>query len=105
VLTGSGMPNSSCLYFQGTAQVLSGNGSVFGDGLRCAGGSVLRLGTKINAGGTSSYPIGGDTPISVQGVNAPGNTRHYQTWYRNAAAFCTPSTFNLTNGLTTTWFP
>jgi hypothetical protein len=27
----------------------------------------------------------------------------YQLWYRNAAAFCTPSTFNLTNGLDVTW--
>ncbi len=26
-------------------------------------------------------------------------------WYRNAAAFCTPSTFNLTNGLSITWVP
>jgi hypothetical protein len=35
-------------------------------------------------------------------VTAAG-TRTYQCWYRNAAAFCTPSTFNLTNGVLITW--
>jgi hypothetical protein len=35
---------------------------------------------------------------------APG-TRYYQTWYRNAAVFCTVSTFNLTNGFQISWLP
>jgi hypothetical protein len=96
VLTGTGMPNSSALYFQGTTQI----SVTFGDGLRCAGGSVIRLGTKSNVGGTSSYPVGADPRISVRGlVPAAGATRNYQCWYRNAAAFCTASTFNLTNGI------
>lgn len=99
VLNGSGMPDSFCLFFQGTTQV----DNVFGDGKRCAGGSVVRLGTKVNAGGASHYPAAADPRVSVKGgVTAPG-TRTYQTWYRNAAAFCTPSTFNLTNGLLVTW--
>jgi hypothetical protein len=105
VLTGSGMPSSSALYFQGTAQTASGAGAVFGDGLRCAGGTVTRLGTKTNIGGTSSYPQAGNLSISVKGGNAAGNVRDYQCWYRNAAAFCTPSTFNLTNGMEITWAP
>ncbi len=99
VLQGSGMPNSSALYFQGTAQI----SSVFGDGLRCAGGAVIRLGTKNNLVGASSYPVGADQSISVRGMNVAGNVRDYQVWYRNAAAFCTVSTFNLTNGLEVTW--
>jgi len=102
-LIGSGMPNSSALYFQGTAQQNGGLGSVFGDGLRCAGGSTIRLGTKINAGGGSQYPVGGDPTVSVRGANAAGNVRTYQIWYRNAAAFCTSDTFNLSNGLSVTW--
>jgi len=103
VLTGTLMPNSSVLYFQGTTAVGGGSGSVFGDGLRCAGGSVIRLGTKTNALGTSSYPVGGDLSVSVRGSCAVGNTRIYQAWYRNAASFCTASTFNLTNALSLTW--
>jgi hypothetical protein len=83
------MPNSSALYFQGTALVL--------------GGSVIRLGTKTNASGTSTYPAAGDTAISIKGANSAGALRHYQIWYRNAAAFCTPATFNLSNGLSLTW--
>jgi hypothetical protein len=63
------------------------------------------LSTKTNVGGSSQYPGAGNQPVSVKGaVTAPG-TRSYQTWYRNAAAFCTPSTFNLTNGLSVTWLP
>ncbi|MBL8861515.1 MAG: hypothetical protein JNK02_05835 [Planctomycetes bacterium] len=105
VLVGSGMPNSSVLYFQGTAPVNGGLGSVFGDGLRCAGGSVIRLGTKNNVGGGSSYPAPGDLAVSVRGLCSAGDVRVYQAWYRNAASFCTPATFNLTNGLSATWQP
>jgi hypothetical protein len=106
VLTGSGMPNSTCLYFQGTAQIAGGAGSAFGDGLRCAGGSVVRLGTKVNTAGTSQYPVGADLSITLKGaVPAGGGTRTYQVWYRNAAAFCTSSTFNLTNGVLVNWVP
>ncbi|MCY2958865.1 MAG: hypothetical protein NTY35_01775 [Planctomycetota bacterium] len=105
VLGGTQMPNSSALYFQGTAQQNGGLGSAFGDGLRCASGSVLRLGTKTNVSGTSQYPVVGDLPISIKGANVAGGTRAYQVWYRNAAAFCTVSTFNLTNGLLIPWAP
>jgi hypothetical protein len=73
--------------------------------LRCAGGSVIRLKTKTNVAGASSYPGAGDPAVSVKGqITSPG-TRTYQVWYRNAAAFCTPSTFNLTNGLEIAWAP
>jgi hypothetical protein len=106
VLTGSNMPNSTCLYFQGTTQLATGLGAVFGDGLRCAGGTITRLGTKTNVGGTSQYPVGADAHVSVKGaVPAGGGTRTYQCWYRNAAAFCTASTFNLSNGLSIAWVP
>jgi len=103
VLHGSGMPDSFGLYFQGTSAAAGGAGAAFGDGLRCAGGSVARLGTKQNVAGVSQYPATGDTPISVQGSVAAGDARVYQVWYRNAATFCTSDTFNLTNGLQLTW--
>ena len=79
---------------------------MFGDGLRCAAGTIVRLKTKTVVGGTAAYPQAGDPSVSVRGqLPAGGGTRHYQTWYRNAAAFCTPSTFNLTNGVRLTWQP
>jgi YVTN family beta-propeller protein len=104
-LAGAGMPNSSALYFQGTAQQNGGAGSAFGDGLRCAGGTVVRLGTKANVAGASSYPATGDQPVSVRGLCAAGDVRTYQIWYRNAASYCTAATFNLSNGLQATWAP
>ena len=103
VLQGTGMPNSAALYFQGTTQQAGGLGSPFGDGLRCAAGSVIRLGTKVNASGTSQYPGAGDASISVRGAVTTPGTRTYQVWYRNAAAFCTADTFNLSNGWQISW--
>ena len=105
LLGASGMPDSSALYFQGTLQQGGGAGSVFGDGLRCAGGSVVRLGTKVNAAGASQYPGAGDQSVAVRGQATPGAVRTYQVWYRNAAAYCSASTFNLTNGWQLVWTP
>jgi hypothetical protein len=105
VLQGTNMPNSFALYFQAVGNVAGGLGATFGDGLRCANGSVVRLATKSNAGGASSYPSAGDPSIHVKGAVAAGNLRRYQCWYRNAAAFCSPDTFNLTNGVEATWVP
>ncbi len=107
VLVASGMPAStSALFFQGTSQQGGGTGAVFGDGLRCASGTIVRLKTKTVTNGAAAYPQAGDPSVSVRGqLPAGGGTRHYQTWYRNAAVFCTPSTFNLTNGLTISWTP
>ncbi len=107
VLNVSGLPATvAVLFFQGDAQIGGGQGSVFGDGLRCAGGSIVRLGTKTSSGGAASFGhgIGSDPNISVKGqVPAGGVTRYYQAWYRNAAPYCTSSTFNLTNGLAIGW--
>jgi hypothetical protein len=90
------------LFFQGTQQT----GATFGDGLRCASGTLVRLGTGNAIGGIASHPRTGDPAISVRGgIAQAGQVRHYQAWYRNAAAFCTASTFNLTNGLSATWQP
>jgi hypothetical protein len=107
-LQGSGMPNATCLYFQGTARFgPGGNGAAFGDGLRCAGGIVIRLGIKTNVGGTSQYPVAGDQSISMKGLIPPaGGLRDYQCWYRNSALYCIANaTFNLTNGVEINWAP
>src|SRR4029079_17831326 len=51
VLLASGMPAStSALFFQGTSPQTGGAGAVFGDGLRCANGTVVRLKTKTVTG-------------------------------------------------------
>ncbi len=106
VLAASGLPtNASVLFFQGTQSQSGGAGIVFGDGIRCAGGSVIRLGTKTASVGEASFGhgIGSDPDVSVRGAVPAGALRYYQAWYRNAAVYCTPSTFNLTNGLAVQW--
>jgi hypothetical protein len=107
LLTAVGMPPStSVLFFQGTIQQNGGAGAVFGDGLRCAGGTVVRLGSKTVTGGTASYPGIGNASVSVKGqIPAGGGTRQYQAWFRNQAPFCTAAVFNLSNGLTIPWVP
>jgi Tol biopolymer transport system component len=108
-LEASGLPPTSpVLFFQGTSMAGGGLGIAFGDGLRCAFGTVIRLGAKAAAGGDAVFGAGvaGDPLISVQGsLPADGGLRTYQAWYRNAAPFCTSATFNWTNGLRVTWIP
>ncbi len=104
-LFAGGMPNSLCLYIQGTAIQNGGLGVVLGDGLRCIGGQIVRLGQHTNIGGSSTYPDTTDQPISVRGsVPASGGTRHYQAWYRDTSGPC-HSGFNLTNGVSVIWSP
>jgi len=103
VLRGTRMPNSSALYFQGTSAIAGGVGTVFGDGLRCAGGSIQRIGARVNSASASQFPETGDPRISVRGAVTTPGVRTYQVWYRNAATYCVPATFNLTNGVTVSW--
>jgi len=102
-------PTASALLFQGTEAQSGGLGAVFGDGLRCAGGAVLRLGARFASGGyvASGHAVPGDPPISVSGMVTPGtvSVRVYQYWYRNVASFCTPSGFNLSNAVRVVWTP
>jgi hypothetical protein len=105
LLTGSGMPpGSPCLYFQGTGQAAA----PFGDGVLCIGGAIIRMTIKFNnAVGSSTAPSGADPAISVMGAVPPaGGFRFYSIWYRDGAvAFCTPATFNVTNGEAILWIP
>jgi hypothetical protein len=106
VLSADGLSNSVATFFQGTSLIGQGVGAVFGDGLRCAGGSMVRIAARQASGGLASYPAAGDVPISVRGhVPAGGGTRLYQALYRDPAAFCTPATFNATNGVYVVWAP
>jgi hypothetical protein len=108
VLTGSGLSNSVVTFFQGTGSVFDAmyGASAFGDGRRCVTGSVIRLGAIQASSGIAVYPGLSDQPISLRGaIPALGGRRMYQVWYRNAATFCTASTFNLTNALSVNWQP
>lgn len=103
VLHGSGLlPGNAALFLQGNNVVMGGAGVPFGDGLRCLGGSVVRLQVRLpNSSGSASTTIG----VAAKGAVAPGETKHYQLWYRDVVASPCGANFNFSNGLTVTWQP
>jgi hypothetical protein len=104
VLHGSAMPaTATSVYLKGNNS--SANGIVFGDGVRCVSGALIRLGVKVCVNGSSQYPDAGDPSVSVRGMTPPGSgvSAWYQVYYRNPANFCTSATFNISNGVQIDW--
>lgn len=101
-LDATSLPNSPALFFQGLTTV---NGVAVGDGLRCVTGIVTRLGQASAVNNEIRFPFGGQASLSAQGAITTPGVRYYQVWYRNAASFCTPSTFNWTNAIALNWIP
>ncbi len=104
-LFASGMPvGAATLFFAGN-QFETG-GAPFGDGVRCAGGALVRMRLVANQAGAAEFPEAGDPPLSTATGLAVGSGTYawYQVAYRNtAAAFCPPSTLNATNGVRILW--
>ena len=100
-LTGVGLdPGKPGLYFQGNNRVAGGAGVHFGDGLRCAGGAVIRLQVRMaNDKGESQTTVS----IAEKGMVQPGDVKRYQLWYRNPDTTVCGSGFNLSNGYELTW--
>jgi hypothetical protein len=104
------LPSSLSIFLQGN-QLISA-GVRFGDGVRCAGGLLVRLFAKSASGGSVSAPQSGDPSVSARSaqlgdVIAPGSVRYYQTYYRDPnLAFCAPpqgDAWNVTQGLRIVW--
>lgn len=96
------LPGQPALLFAGLNQVNGGGGTIFGDGLRCAGGSVVRLGVQVpDASGNASWGGG----LAAAGGWAAGDSRNFQVWYRDPAGSPCGSAFNLTHGLGLTFAP
>jgi len=96
------------MFYQGASALNGGAGTWFGDGLRCIGGTLVRLGARV-ATSTGTSGIGAafsSLPLTVLGqISVSGGARVYQAHYRNSAFFCTSSTFNMTNGIRVIWIP
>ncbi len=102
VLAGSTLQTGQAgLYLQGNNATGGGNGVTFGDGLRCAGGGVVRLQVRNSGMTGSSFTT---VNIGAVGGVAPGDVKRYQLWFRDTAGPC-GSGFNFTNGLEVTWMP
>ncbi len=92
-LVSSGLPlGQPSLYFAGTSAV----SIPFGNGVRCAGGFVVRLGIVNTGAGTNVFNVnlGAGSPF---GTLFPGQARYFQNWYRDPLAG--GAGYNLTNGL------
>jgi hypothetical protein len=97
------LPNQPALLFVGENAVNGGAGLPFGDGLRCAGGNVVRLGVDTpDTQGDASWGPG----LAATGGWSAGDTRRFQAWYRDpgAGSPCGAG-FNLSQGLEVTFTP
>jgi hypothetical protein len=111
VLTSTGeLPSALSIFLQGDE--LTPHVMTFGDGLRCTGGTLLRLYAKNATGGVVQAPQGNEPTISHRSAALgdplqSGSIRFYQTYYRDPnMAFCpSPSggTFNVSSGLRVIW--
>lgn len=88
------------LFFQGEQNVNGGLGATFGDGLRCAGGPVVRLQVAISDGSGNAQS---SVDLASVGGVLPGDSRTYQFWYRDPNGSPCNGEFNTTNGLALTW--
>jgi hypothetical protein len=100
-LSGAGLaPGQPALLIAGLNAVNGGAGNPFGDGLRCVGGSVKRLGLALpDANGDASW---GPGLAAGQGW-LPGDVRYFQLWYRDPIGSACGGGFNLSNGLEVIW--
>ncbi len=98
----SHLPGRPALLFTGVNQVNGGHGLPFGDGLRCVGGGVLRLGVQI-ADGTGRAQWG---PGLSSGTDwMAGMSSYLQAWYRDPGASPCGSEFNTSNGMAVFFLP
>jgi hypothetical protein len=111
VICSGELPTALSIVLQGSVSVAP---LPFGDGLRCAGGSLKRLFVKSAVSGSVTAPEAGDPTISARsaflGDSIPPNgTRVYQVYYRDpSASFCPApqgNTFNVSNAVSILWAP
>jgi Tol biopolymer transport system component len=106
-------PTAASLLLQG--DTLIPTGLVFGQGVRCAGGTLKRLYVKIAVNGSITAPdlSAGDPTISTRSAFLgapiqPGQPRYYLVYYRDPTvlgACPSTSTFNTTQTGQVSWWP
>jgi hypothetical protein len=101
------LPNALSIVLQGNAN--NTGGLVFGEGVRCAAGTLKRLHTEHAVGGSIVYPDGLEPHVSTQSAAlgdpiAPGSMRWYHVYYRDPSLPCTGEpNFNATQALAVAW--
>ena len=94
--------NQTAMLFAGTTQIAGGSGLPFGDGLRCVGGQIVRLGLRTTSSGYGTAIWG--PGLASQAGWQPGQTRYFQTWFRDPNGPCGTG-HSLTNGLAVVFGP
>jgi hypothetical protein len=103
------LPSALSIFLQGNAVI---SPVVYGDGLRCAGGTLKRLYTRSASSGVVFAPHPGDPSITARSASlgvpiAPGARRYYQVFYRDPnLGFCPApqgNTFNISNAVKINW--
>jgi len=92
------VPNDWGIFFYGNSQIFT----TFGDGYRCAGGSVFRLPPSLAVSNELSV-LTDNTALPPGGGFVATLTRNFQAWYRDPAAMS--SGFNLSNAVSITFEP
>jgi len=111
--TSAERPTATSILLQGTFSPAAG--VVYGQGVRCVGGSLKRLFVKTAAGGSITAPDfgAGDPTVSARSAAIgdpihPGQSRWYLVYYRDPIVLggCpATSTFNATQTGGVTWSP
>jgi hypothetical protein len=105
-ITASEVSPAFVTFFSSPVPGHQGGLAEFGDGVRCIASSITRIQGGWPVNGVTTIPLAGGAPVSTQMlVLAPGDRRCIQALYRDAPSFCTPATFNVSNGLMLTWRP
>jgi Tol biopolymer transport system component len=109
--TNGELANATSILLEGSLE--SVGGVVFGQGVRCAGGRLLRLYVKTAAGGSITAPAPGDPGISARSAAlgdalGPLSIRWYAVYYGDPTVLggCpAANTFNITQTQRLTWIP
>ncbi len=89
-------PSVPGLFFGGSTATAAGP---FGDGLRCVGSGIVRLGVAVTSPSGVAQSSG---QLSIGEGLVGGELRHYQFWYRNFSGPCVQR-FNTSNALSIQW--
>ncbi len=113
-----GPPNQPGLFYYGPGQTNGGNGTPFGNGLRCVAGSgvgVFRIRDPASGNAYAFMDSAGDTskPFDMTygsmgsgpGQIQPGSTWNIQFWYRDPTAGPPGLNFNLSDAMQLTFCP
>lgn len=101
VLRARGLSESVAFVFQGSS--FAQPALPFGDGLRCAGGTLQRLGARVPTQGALQFPGPGEPPLSVLGGASAGASRTYQIAFRTPGSLCGGAAFATTNAIAVAW--